>query len=81
LAPRAPRRAGCAARKPVRVSCRTWCRVVAGSLPRAVAISLLVRASERHTRRMRSRSADARAFASASLASRRLCSTTRTITD
>ena len=52
-------------------SVRTWCSTEAGFSPSASAISLLVRGSCSVTRRIRSRSGDAIAFASASSAGRR----------
>ena len=63
-------RAAAAARRGSRCrpGVRTWCRVVAGSLPSTSAISLFVRASPRHTRRMRIRRVDASARASSSVA-------------
>src|SRR5262249_13495754 len=73
-APRAPRRSGCGARNPVATSRRTWCRVDAGLRSSRSAISLLVCASSRHTRRIRSRTAEASARASASVAGRRSAS-------
>ncbi|OLT20149.1 hypothetical protein BJF81_05325 [Ornithinimicrobium sp. CNJ-824] len=50
---------------------RTWCRAVAGLRSRAAAISRLVSGSSSVIRRMRSRTVEARARASASVASRR----------